>query len=414
MRSFAYWPSRLRLGNELLKQMSFGGRLLGSGRFAMIDRTSIARLAIGIFTLISICNGALLAQGIPGTPQQRESEGQPRLAHRPEPKPKSLLIPEGKIKLDVVVDDATGIPVLDLQPWDFKIIDNNQPRKVLSFRAYDGVTVMPDPAVEVILVLDTLNLPFPQVAFVRGEIDKFLRQNGGKLKQPLTLILLTDAGIRFQPRPSTDGNAIASVVDGIKGRVSLINPAMGSDGYVERFQRSAKAMDDIAHNEEKKPGRKLLIWVGPGWPMLNRPSERYSEKDQKRNFDNIVDLSTALGLARITVYSVAAASGSGLNSFLYKNFLSPVKTYRDADFGNMALKVLVTQTGGKILGPDNDLVGQISRCIEDANAFYQISFDPPAAVHADEYHDLMVTVQKPGSFVRTRSGYYNQPIANTN
>ena len=75
----------------------------------------------------------------------------------------------------------------------------------------------------------------------------------------------------------------------------------------------------------------------------------------------------------------------------------------------MALKVLVTQTGGKILGPDNDLVEQINRCIEDANAFYRISFDPPAAEHTDEYHDLKVVVNKPDVTVRTNSGYYNEP-----
>ena len=75
----------------------------------------------------------------------------------------------------------------------------------------------------------------------------------------------------------------------------------------------------------------------------------------------------------------------------------------------MALKVLVAQTGGKILGPDNDLVRQINGCIEDANAFYRLSFDPPVAEHADEYHDLKVVVDKPGVTVRTNSGYYNEP-----
>jgi VWFA-related protein len=383
---------------------------LGSDNLVVFDRISVSRLAIGLVVLLSGCNVAALAQSSLATPQQRETED-PTLALRPPPKPKSLIIPEGKIKLDVVVDDGAGKPVQGLEPWDFKIFDNNLPRKVMSFRAYDGVTVMPDPPVEVILVIDTLNLPFQQVAFVRAEVDKFLRRNGGKLKQPLTLVLLTDAGIRFQPRPSTDGNAIASVADGIKGSVSVLNLAMGSDGYVERFQRSAKAMDNIAHNEARKPGRKLLIWVGPGWPMLNRPAERYSERDQKRNFDNIVDLSTALRQARITAYSEAPSSAATPNALLYKGFLNPVKTYRDADFGNMALKVLVTQTGGKILGPDNDLAGQINRCIEDANAFYQISFDPPAAIHADEHHDLKVTVDKPETTVRTNSGYYDEPIA---
>jgi VWFA-related protein len=378
---------------------------------ARVRHIYLIGVAIGLFVVIAGSYSLAIGQGSPATgaePGQQQS-GDPVLKERPEPKANSLWIPEGKIKLDVMVDDSAGKPVPGLQPWDFKILDNNQPRKVLSFSAFSDAGVKPDPPVEVILVLDTLNLPFQQVSFVRGEIGEFLRQNGGKLKQPVTLILLTDAGIRFQPRPSTDGNAIASVADGIKGSMSTINSAMGGEGYVERFQRSARAMDNIAQNEARKPGRKLLIWVGPGWPLLNRPADGYSDKEQRRNFDNIIELSTALRQARITAYSVAPGSGASPNALFYRTFLNPVKTYRDADFGNLALKVLVTQTGGRILGPDNDLVGQINRCIEDANAFYRISFDPPAAEHADEFHDLKVVVNKPEVTVRTTSAYYNEP-----
>lgn len=382
---------------------------MGPGGFGWFRRSSI-RFAV-LVAVIAILAAFVNAQDTAPAPSQagqRSGPADPTLEHRPPPKPQSMSIPEGKIRLDVVANDAAGKPVIGLQPWDFKILDNGQSSKVMSFRSYDGVQVKPDPAVEVILVLDTMNLPFQQVAFVRKQVDDFLRQNGGQLKQPVSLVLLTDAGIRIQPRPSIDGNALTTVVDGINGHVSTINSAMGGEGYVERFLRSTRAIDNITQNE-KRPGRKLLIWVGPGWPMLNRPADGYSQIQQKRVFDAIVELSAALRDARITVYSVAPAGSSGGNPILYQSFLKGVKTYRDADFGNLALKVLVTETGGKIMGPDNDLVGQINGCIENANAFYRISFNPPAAEHADEYHDLKVQVDKPGVMVRTATGYYNEP-----
>jgi VWFA-related protein len=373
---------------------------------------TLSRGAIALLLVLAGFNAGAVAQSsLPAGAEEgrQQGSGDPVLNQRPSPKPKSAVIAEGRIKLDVVVDDSDGKAVLGLQPWEFKILDNNEPRKVLSFSAFGDAGVKPDPPVEMILVMDTLNLPFQQVAFVRGEIGEFFRQNGGNLKQPVTLVLLSDAGIRFQPRPSTDGNAIATVVEGIEGSVSTINSAMGGEGYVERFQRSAKAMDNIAQNEARKPGRKLLIWVGPGWPLLSRPADGYSDKEQRRNFANIIEMSTALRQARITAYSVAPGAGATPNALFYRTFLNPVKTYRDADFGNLALKVLVTQTAGRILGPDNDLVRQINRCVEDANAFYRISFDPPAAEHPDEYHDLKVVVNKPGVTVRSNSGYYNEP-----
>ena len=76
---------------------------------------------------------------------------------------------------------------------------------------------------------------------------------------------------------------------------------------------------------------------------------------------------------------------------------------------NLGLKVLAVQSGGRILGPDNDLAAQINSCIAEASAFYTLSFNPLSANHADEYHDLKVEIARPGLTARTNTGYYNQP-----
>jgi VWFA-related protein len=337
----------------------------------------------------------------------------PVLIHRPAPKQPSSVIPEGRIKLDVVVTGDGGKPVTGLGPMDFKILDNNQPRKILSFRSFAGNDAKQNPSAEVILVVDTVNLPFQQVSFIRQEIARFLRQNGGHLAQPVSFILFTDAGIRMQPRPSTDGNALLGIVDQIKGSISTINSAMGADGDLTRFQRSVHQLENIAENESRRPGRKLLIWIGPGWPLLQGPNFRFTEKNQRDYFDSIVDISSKLREARMAVYSVAA-SGTGLGAgevqrFVYQDFLKGVRTPRQTDSANLSLKVIATESGGRVLGPDNDIAGQINTCIEDAKAFYTLSFDPPPAAQADEYHDLKVQVGQPEMAARTNSGYYNQP-----
>jgi hypothetical protein len=102
--------------------------------------------------------------------------------------------------------------------------------------------------------------------------------------------------------------------------------------------------------------------------------------------------------------------GAGTREFLYKDFLKGVRSSRQSDTGDLALKVLAVQSGGRVLGPDNDIAGQIDSCIAEANAFYTLSFNPPPADRADEYHDLKVTVSQPGLTARTNSGYYNQPL----
>lgn len=348
------------------------------------------------------------------TPLPQPAPGDPILVNRPPPRPTAQsgsIVAEGRIHLDVLVSDSAGKLVSGLEPQDFKLLDNNQPAKILSLRSFDGVNVKPDPPVEVILLFDTVNLPLQQIAFTRQEIAKFLRQNSGHLAQPVSLMLLTEAGLRVQPRPSVDGNAIVSVLDQIHAGVHTISSAMGAEGELQRVQLSLHQIATIAENEGKRPGRKLLIWVGPGWPMLNSNSFSFSDKDQRKYFDIIVELSNRLREARVTVYSVSPedVDSSGRFRFMYQDFLKGVPSPRKADLGNLALKVLVTHSGGRILGPDNNLAEQIDNCITDANAFYTISFNPAHAEHADEYHDLKIQVSQPGLVTRTSSGYYNQP-----
>jgi VWFA-related protein len=352
---------------------------------------------------------------------QQAALSQPDPVLHPRPPKQAIIpgaiVPPGRIQLDAVVTDAAGKPIDGLNPWDFTVFDNEHPQKILTFHGYDGLNAKPDPPVEIILVIDVANLPFQQVAFVRQQVTKYLRQNGGHLTQPISIILITDTGMRIQPRPSTDGKALASVVDQINGIVGSINPAMGFEGDLQRFQLSVHHLTSIAENEAMAPGRKLLIWIGPGWPILDSANFVSSEQNQQRYFDSIVELSTKLREARTVLYSVAPSNSTteaGMRTILYQAFLKGVKSPRQAAAGNLALKVLVTETGGRVLGPDNDVAGQISACIAEANSFYRLSFDPPSAAHPNDYHDLKVLVNKQGVVARTFTGYYNQPVAKPN
>jgi VWFA-related protein len=317
---------------------------------------------------------------------------------------------EGRIQLDVVVTDKSGKPVSGLELKDFTLLDNGQPGKILSFHAVDETVQKAHPPVEAILVIDTVNENHQQVSFVRQEIESFLRQNGGRLAQPVSIFLLTDEGVHAQPQLSTDGNALATMVDRLDDSLRIIGRSSGFWGASERYQFSLKMFDTIIWSEAKKPGRKLLIWAGSGWPLFDNPRMQslYTSKDRQLDFSGIVQFSTRLREARIAVYSISAGT-PGFGTFLYQDSLKGVKTPDKADLSYLNLKVLAVESGGRVTGPDNDLTAQISQCVQDATAYYTISFDPPHADRADEYHDLKVLVDKPGLTARTNTGYYNQP-----
>jgi VWFA-related protein len=322
--------------------------------------------------------------------------------------PAAAAAAEGSIHLDVVVTDKSGKAVSGLDLKDFTLLDNGRPGKIVSFQAYGGSSRPPYPPVEAVVLLDAVNQDYPSVAYERYEVEQFLRQNGGHLAQPVSIFLLTDNGVEVQPLPSLDGNALAAKLGSAASSLRTIGRAAGAWGALERFEFSAQMMDGIAKAEEKKPGRKLLIWMGPGWPMLNSPYITMSDKDRRRLFANIVEMSTELREARISVYSVSRGLLDPV-TYVYEAYLKGVKKSDQALPQELSLKVLAVESGGLALEPSNDLTAGIKQCVEDAGAFYTLTFDPPHADGPNEYHALKVQVDKPGLTARTDTGYYNQP-----
>jgi VWFA-related protein len=314
---------------------------------------------------------------------------------------------EGRIRLDVVVTDKAGKPVSGLELKDFTLLDDNRPSKILSFHAIDAVAQAASQPVEVILLLDAANLGFQSVSEARYQIAKFLRQDGGHLAEPVSILVFGDDGVKVLAQPSTDGNALATQLNNADSQLRVIGRA-AQWGGIERFNLSLKWISTIAQSEAKQPGKKLLIWAGPGWPLLDQPNMDFSSKAQQQLFDSIVFLSTALRDGHMTLYSVSLGDANS-STFIYQGFLKGVKTAEKANAPNLSLKVLAVETGGQVLGPDNDIAAQIGRCVRDSGAFYSISFDPPKADRANEYHDLKVQIDQPGLTARTNTGYYNQP-----
>lgn len=184
-----------------------------------------------------------------------------------------------RIHLDVVVTDAAGHAVSGLQQPDFTVLDDNRPQPIDSFRPVDGLTA--EPPVEIVFVLDTMNTSFQQMAAVRQGVEKFLRQNGGHLAVPMSAVFLTDTGIKAN-KATRDGNVLAIDIEKLPTPMHVINSAQGLDGLMLRFGRSVDALTQITRYEATKPGRKLMIWVGSGWPMLsNAPISHGSEKPEQ-------------------------------------------------------------------------------------------------------------------------------------
>jgi VWFA-related protein len=148
--------------------------------------------------------------------------------------------------------------------------------------------------------------------------------------------------------------------------------------------------------------------LSPGWRLQTSGQWVANQKDQQMLYNNITTLSTALRSARITVYSIDPSGTDSELTFqqIYESYLKGVDSPKHVDYGFLLLQVLSTQTGGRALYAFNDMPSLISKCMDDAKAYYVLTFNPPPSAHPSEYHSIEVQVDKPGVKARTRTVYY--------
>lgn len=318
-----------------------------------------------------------------------------------------------RITLDIVVTDKSGNPVPGLQQQDFTVLDDQQPQTIRSFRAADETGKATDPPLQVILLVDAVNASVRAVANARVQLEKFLRQGSGQLPEPMSLVVFTDQSTQMEGTPTRDGNAVMEWLNSHGSGLRDIGRSSGFYGRVERVQMSLRILEKLALHEATQPGRKLVIWLSPGWPLLSGPAVALSEKDEDTIFKTIVKISTQLREARITLYSVdplGVDDAASFQTFYYENFLKGVVSSNKVESGDVALQVIAAQSGGRVLNRSNDIAGAMANCVTDAKAYYTLSFDSAAADHPNEYHNLLVKIDRPGLTARTRTGYYAQRL----
>jgi VWFA-related protein len=318
---------------------------------------------------------------------------------------------EGLIHLDVSVIDNQGEPASGIDADKLSLTDNGAPVKLLSLQKSAGSTDENYRLTEVVLLLDQLNLTPAQFEFVRKEVIRFLKKNEGKLTQPVSIYWLSREGLRASMRPTVDGNELAAAVSrSFAPRilwqlrpVSTPDVTAASDRYV-LWEQSLRVLYAAALERRDRPGRKALVWLGYGWPAL---MGRTTGKED--DFYRLVEVLTRLREARLAVFQIPVWHDPQIHQFKYTNYVEGIRSLSDLEnpAPHFALPVLAYLCGGIVFAEKEDAVHDIEQSLRAASSFYIVSFDPPAAAHPDEYHDIKVEV--PGATARTISGYYDQP-----
>ena len=296
-------------------------------------------------------------------------------------------------------------PVGGLQAADFTLLDNNQPVRMAGFKAIDAAHPPADP-VQVLIILDAINSDYLVVARERDEVGAFLKQNGGKLAYPTSIAVLTENGLKMSEGPSQDGEALLEALNATRTELRKIRTAGGAYADGERMQICYDQFSHLADIEKVQPGRKIVLFVSPGWPLLAYAARDIDMDHRQSNFDIIVRLSNGLREAGVTLYVLDPSNGGNQNTYEYQGFLNGVTKPIQAQYANLAAQVLAEHSGGRVIVNGNDIKGEINNALRDLTAYYELAFEPASPGESTEYHALTLKVDKPRVKVRTTAGYY--------
>ena len=312
------------------------------------------------------------------------------------------------IRIDVVVNTKSGPPVTSLDEKNFTVLDNKAARPITHFKIASAAS---EP-VSVIVLIDAVNTPYQTVAYAREGVEKFFKANEGQLANPTSLAVLTDQGVQLDSNFLKDGNALSDALEHRQIGLREINRS-SEWGAQERFEICMKALGQLMAFAGPVPGRKIVLWISPGWPIISGPQVYLDGHQANQIFNNIINVSTQLRETNLTLYNInpVGVTESLQRADYYESFLKGVSKASQVQIGNLALQVLALQSGGLALESNSDVSGMMLQCLQDAKSWYEIGFDPLPADKPNEYHHIEVKVDQPGMVVRTRDGYYANAIA---
>jgi VWFA-related protein len=315
------------------------------------------------------------------------------------------------VVLDVVVTGGDGRPVAGLQRRDFSLREDGTPQRIASFSSTVAGRNSAGSGPRTILLVDEMNTRFTDFAYVRYSLRQLMTKEGEGLDHPTALYALSNKGLVVLSGYTLE----ASVIEAALERRPPALPYMldqGLDGAVDRINDSLKALDEIAMANIGVPGRKNVIWISPGFPILS-PFD-VDPRVQAQLFRLIRRLSDELLQARISVYTVDPRGVMGVVSpfstnQLFGSYLEGVNDAEDAAFGDLAIQTLAMQTGGEAFYGRNDVDREMARSLAEANTYYTLSYTPKDRNFNGKFRKIAVRVDRPGVHVFTREGYYALP-----
>ncbi len=362
------------------------------------------------------------------------------------------------VRVDVIVTDGKGEPVLDLKKEDFSIAEDGKPQTIETFNV---VKIDPIAQTEGQLPSEIRSTFEEEREAQRPDVRLFIillddyhvrRGNDMVVRKPLIDFIQNQlapadmVAIMYPLTPVTDltftrnRQSLTSAVEKFEGRRFDYTPRNEfEDRYayypaqtVERI-RNQVVMDAIKGAAVRlggmREGRKSIILVSEGFtnllpPQLSDPvaampglgnaarGRTQAQSSERAEFmastDMVRELTDIFVEANRNNTSIYAVDPRGLAAFEY-DINQSVGIQVDRKHLESALdtlRALASNTDGRAIINRNDLAVGMKQIIRDSSAYYLIGYNSTEAPTDGKFHEIKVRVNRRGLDVRARKGYW--------
>lgn len=318
--------------------------------------------------------------------------------------------------IDVTATDRDGQPVYGLQQSDFTILEDGKPQPIRNFEEVGLRPVMPmrdlppniytnlqppapSSAVNILLLdfeneapIDSTNPDqVSRSVAMQKRVKDAAKQALQKMPDGTRIAVLSMTNnLRILQSFTSDRALLAAAIDATPYDVD----GNGDRQCIQSNNRNRSVLesfDQIAVSSAAVKGRKNLIWFTVGIPAITDPNDRRPcLPDYSLGLSHAYDQLTA---AQVSVYPVDAMGVDRLGA------------------RSLSMEMVAEATGGVAYSGTNDMATSVLKAINNGANYYSIAYSPPSQKYNGAYHNIDVKVDRPGTTLVFRKGYYADDLA---
>ena len=351
------------------------------------------------------------------------------------------------VRIDVVVLDKDGKPVIGLTAADFEVTEGGKPHAIASFepivvrappasattgtepsappRVSSSVVPVPEETRYFLIFIDDVHVSPFWIERLRSQLIRFL--DAETHEGDWVTLVAPLAGLRWTARTSFERDQLPIVLKSLKGQFRKDDRDEPSDFLamtMEEFGSPPRVMEIPGPNSSFKPSQTLLaarvysrakvrahqtlaslsdalssLAGFRGRKSLILYSEGFVKSPRVPDYDRVVELARRVG---VTMWvQDPRGLGTGVGTPDGRDDGGPTLTLLDTQAGGLSF--VANNTGGPV-SMSNDLVAPLHAAAVESTAYYLVGFQPAAGKPGER--KLKVRVRRDGLKVRAPDRYF--------